>query len=328
MKHEIDIFTDIDRVEYPNIEPVEPGELLTIVFHGGTFGNFLRYFLEKFSSKTPDIKFEPFTDIGTSHKFQDKDFSGMIQKDHAEFIKPHLQKTDLPICIILPTKEKHFLYLKKAQWFRTVDHKISPDHLWKKAVGEMPEWLGKKAKEILELYGIKDMAHFSWIPKFIVRDWYKLGFLEELEQTYSYQWFETFKNHEFFKKQKTFQLDLETFFSWEGFVENIAELNDVFKLDLDFDRLTEMKSVFDKGLELDPIRKECNLAEQVLEDKTDVPLRGLDVSTQAYIYAQIEKAYPDIQMPMTNQFLRDYYEIRQLIDHYPNWYRRKNPNIK
>ena len=47
MKHEIDIFTDIDRVEYPNIEPVEPGELLTIVFHGGTFGNFLRYFLEK-----------------------------------------------------------------------------------------------------------------------------------------------------------------------------------------------------------------------------------------------------------------------------------------
>ena len=110
MKHEIDIFTDIDRVEYPNIEPVEPGELLTIVFHGGTFGNFLRYFLEKFSSKTPDIKFEPFTDIGTSHKFQDKDFSGMIQKDHAEFIKPHLQKTDLPICIILPTKEKHFFF--------------------------------------------------------------------------------------------------------------------------------------------------------------------------------------------------------------------------
>ena len=89
-----------------------------------------------------------------------------------------------------------------------------------------------------------------------------------------------------------------------------------------------MKTLFDKGLELDKIRKECNLVESVLEHKEDEPLNALDVSTQAYIYAQIEKAYPDIQMPMTNQFLRDYDEIRQLIEHYPNWYRRKNPNIK
>jgi hypothetical protein len=301
--------------------------LLNIVFQGGTFGNFLRYFLERFSTKTPDIAGNPFTDTGTSHTLENKDFSGLIQRSHQSFINDNEGNTDLPVCLITPSTGKHFLYLKKAQWFRAGDRKISPDDLWKKAVGEMPEVLAVKAKEIIKLYDIKDTAHFTWLPKFIVRDWYKLEFLQDLEGTYHYRWFDTFKTHKFLEGQKVFHLDLETFFNWDTLLGNITELDEVFDLALDFNRQVEMKEIFDMGLSLDTIRQECNLAEDVLTNQSDLRLDQLDVATEAFIYAEMEKANPNIQMPLTNRFFRDAEEIKQFIEHDPNWYRRPNPNI-
>ena len=307
--------------------------LLNIVFHGGTFGNFLRYFLERFSTKTPNIPRLPFTDTGTSHAFRNKDFSGLIQRYHSSFINDNEGHTGLPVCLITPSTKKHFLYLKKAQWFRVGDLKISPDDLWKKAIGEMPEvidnpeMIANQVKGIIKLYDIKDTAHFTWIPKFIIRDWYKLEFLQDLEDTHNYQWFDAFKTHPFWEEQKMFHLDLETFFDWDSFVENITELDDMFGLALDFDRQAEMKEIFDRGLSLDVVRQECNLVEDVLANRSDLRLDQLDVATEAFIYAETEKANPDIQMPLTNRFFRDAEEIRQFIEHFPNWYRRSNPNL-
>ena len=177
MKHDIDLFGN--NPDYPpdhRWDRDQNSKLLNIVFQTGTFGNFLRYFLERFSTKTPNITENPFTEIGTSHVLKPNDFSGLIQKYHQWFIKDNEGNTNLPICLITTSTEKHHLYLKKAQLFRVGDHKISPDDLWSKPIGEMPERLKNSTNSIIELYDIKDTAHFTWIPKFIVRDWYKLEF--------------------------------------------------------------------------------------------------------------------------------------------------------
>ena len=329
MKHDIDIFYTPQG--YPSNhrwDSYRNANLLNIVFQGGTFGHFLKYFIEKFSTRTPEVYQEPFTPTGTSHKIKPKDYSGLIQKYHSHFINDNEGETDLPVCLIMPTTKKHFLYLKKSNWFRAGDKKISPDDLWEKAVGEMDESIKEYALKIIELYKIQDTAHFSWIPKFIVRDWYKLEFLQDLNQTYNYQWFEEFRNHVFFKKQNTYQLDLETFFDWDHFILNITELDRVFGLDIDFDQQSEMKELFEQGLSFDQIRQECNLVSKALESTLDTTLVDLDVAMEAFIYAEMEKDNPDIQMPLTNRFFRDAEEIRQFIEYYPNWYRRPNPNIK
>lgn len=327
MKHDIDIF-DI-RGFSPNhrFDHLKNAKLLNIVFAPGCFGNFLRYFVERFSAKTPDMEQEPFTELGTSHEIQNKDFCGLVQRYHQTFINDNRGETDLPICLIMPSTKKHYLYLKKAQWFRVGDTMNSPDDLWRKAVGEMTDSMKEAAESIIKLYDIKESAHFSWLPKFIVRDWYKLEFLERLEDTYNYRWFKKFKTHEFFKKQKTFILDLETFFDWETFIERMIELDTIFCLDLDFNRQSEMKQIFDRGFELDRIRVECNLAQDVLEKEADHQLGNLDVATEAYIYAETEKANDFIQMPLTNRFFRDTSELKQFVEFYPNHYKAMNPNL-
>ena len=325
MKQEINIFdeqpsplrTDRDR----------NAKLLNIVFIGGTFGNFLKYFLERFSKKTPMMEKDPFTEIGTSHALTSKDFSGLIQKYHLGFINDNEGQTDLPICLIVASTKKHYLYLKQAQWFRAGDTKISPDDLWKKAIGEMPEQIKSHAMDIIKLYNIKETAHFSWLPKFIVRDWYKCGFLMKQHDTYEYKFFEILKKHPFFKKQKTFELDLETFFYWKTFLENIKKMNDVFSLDLDFDRSEEMKEVFDRGLAMDKIRQECNMTDQVFRNDSDIDFRGLNVATEAFIYAMAELENDFVQMPLTNRFFRDLAELNQYVEHYPSHYKAMNPNL-
>jgi hypothetical protein len=327
MKHDIDIFDgkDIDH----RWDNDRNAQLLNIIYWGGTFGSFLKFFLDKFSLKSPDIDGEPFIDTGASHSTEIK-YSNLIQRYHLSFINDNSGETGLPICLIVPKLAKHFLYLKKAQWSRArsrIQEFGSPDMLWQKAIGDMPVDLKPYAEEIIKLYDIRETAYFSWLPKFIVRDWYKLEFLTPSRDWYSYQFVEQMINHEFFKDQKVLQLDLESFFDWDTFMENIVELDDMFGISLDYDRKDEMKALFDKGLSLDSIRQECNLAEDVLTNQSDLRLDQLDVATEAFIYAEMEKANPNIQMPLTNRFFRDAEEIKQFIEHYPNWYRRPNPNI-
>ena len=84
-----------------------------------------------------------------------------------------------------------------------------------------------------------------------------------------------------------------------------------------------------RGLSLDIISgRNATWWKMSLDNQSDLKLNQLDVATEAFIYAEMEKGNPDIQMPLTNRFFRDSEEIRQFIEHYPNWYRRPNPNIK
>ena len=300
-------------------------KLLNIVFVGGTFGNFLKYFLERFSIKTPRMDKDPFTDTGTAHQLHKADFSGLIQRYHVSFINDNQGQKDLPICIITPSTRKHFLYFKKARLFRNGDTKVRIDDQWKKNVKDMDPRFREQAKNIALLYDLKGIIDSSMIPRFIVRDWYKQDFFRNIEETDEYQYFEVFKTHDFFKRQDVYQLDLEAFFDWNFFLDNMKQMDERFNLQLDFSRESDMKQIFDKGYDLDKIRQECDLAEKILSDTVhDI---DLDVDTEGFIYAELEKQNPDIQMPLSNHFFQHTKEIHEYLDNFPNWYRRSNPNI-
>jgi len=326
---EIDLFSDFKHyhdtkhlAEWRDVD--NHADILNVVYLGGTYGNFLKFFIDKFSKQTPDIAEDPFTDNGTSHNRVN--WSNKIQKYHPPFILENMEQSNLPVCQIVFEDKYDLLLFKRSRWYRILDRKIETDHLWKLPYGEMPEYLQQCADSIKNLYEI-NLAYFSWIPKFIVRDWYKLEFLQDLTRTHDYQFVQQFNNHEFFGRQNTFKFQLRSFYRWTTFIENIKKLDQHFQLDLDFAKEKEMKMLFDKGLELDTIRKDVILCQDVLDSQADHKLAGLDVATQAFIYAEFEKRFPDIAMPLTNRFFRDLTEIQQYLDHYPNWYRRKNPNL-
>jgi hypothetical protein len=168
------------------------------------------------------------------------------------------------------------------------------------------------------------------IPKFIVRDWYKLEFLQPLHITHHYRVFDTLKNHLFFKKQKIKHFPLESFFSFELFIKEIKILNKFFSLELDFDRMSEMQSIFEMAYELDRLRQKASLTIKItdmLSAENDIEIPELGVLFEAFIYAFIEKTNPLIQAPLTNYFFKNTKEIKEYLKNYPSWYQRPNPNL-
>ena len=302
-------------------------KLLNIVFQGGTFGNFLKFFLDKFSKLSPDIKSLPFTGTGTSHTLKKEHFSGLIQKYHLHFINDNVGETDLPVCVILPNTAPDFLYLKSSQWYRAGDWKDLPDHLWNKKILENKESRFNRAVDnICSLYDIS--LEDEYIPKFIVRDWYKLEFLEDMTTTHNYQWFEAFKNHSFLADQKTHHFPLESFFDFDIFINNIKQLDSEFEIKLDFDRISEMQDVFMQGYNLDIHRQQTNLVTGIIDNllsNENMLIPEMDVSFEGFLYAYIEKTYPFVITPLTNYFFKDTDEIRSYVKNYPEHYKAMNP---
>jgi hypothetical protein len=325
-KWDIDLFS----TEFPHDhrwDQDKNAKLLNIVFQGGTFGNFLKFFLDKFSKLSPDIEATPFTDTGTSHTLRRKHFSGLIQRYHLQFINDNVGETDLPVCMILPNTAPDFLYLKTAQWFRAGDHKNLPDHLWNKKILENKNSRSNDAVDnICSLYNIS--LDNEYIPKFIVRDWYKLEFLEDITTTYNSQWFKTFKDHPFFCKQKTHHFPLESFFKFDIFISNIKKLDSVFDIQLDFNRISEMQDIFMQGYNLDIYRQQTNLVTSIIDNllsNENMLIPELDVSFEGFLYARIEKTYPFVIAPLTNHFFKDTDEIRSYVKNYPEHYKAMNP---
>lgn len=312
------------------MEGVPNGKLLNIVFVGGCFGNFLKYFLEKFSDKTPPLEGDPFNDIGTSHSISTRDYSGLIRKYHLDFIQKNKKHSDLPVCLILPNLDetsilsrKHDVFLKQARLYRVEDRRWKPDHLWQRAIGEMTDELRIYAENIVKLYNIEKTSHFTWLPKFLVRDWYKLAFLEGPD----IGMLSKVRDHVFFKKQDTYQFPLEAFFHWSQFLDEVTNLDKRFNLELDFSRVNDMKRIFMRGLNKDSLRQEANLATEIITNGLDTEFKDFDVSTEAWIYAEMEQQNEFVQMPLANRFFRDTAELEQFLEHYPEQYRAMNPNM-
>ena len=302
--------------------------LLNIVFKGGTFGNFLRFFLDKFSQLTPEIPEHPVTNLGTSHK--KISYSNKIKRQHEDFIDEYKEKTNLNICQILPITNLDYLYLKASQWVRAGDALQRPNHLWQKTIDSlmMTSRLKKSTKEILSLYDLSDTV--EKIPKFIVRDWYKLEFLQDLSNHYNYFSFQEFKDHDFFKKQKTHHFPMESFFEFDVFLKNVRLLDSEFSLKLNFHKKKQMKDMFDKSYNLDVYRQQINHAKKIIKSLNideNVEIQELDVSIEAFIYAHLEKNYTNIQMPLVNDFFKSSRDIKQYIKCFPNWYKKPNPNL-
>lgn len=299
-------------------------KLLNIVFQGGTFGNFLKFFLDKFSKLTPDITKNPFTPTGTSHNTKEIKFSNLIQRYHPSFVNQNQNETNLPLCVIMPNTEKDFLYLKTSQWFRAADLKKVPDDLWQNKISFLEEHFRESLNSIKSLYHISK----DYIPKFIIRDWYKLEFSERLEDTFNYRWFDIFKKLPFFKKQKTYFLPLESFFSFNLFITNLKLLDSYFNLELDFKRISEMEDIFAEPYNLDQYRQQANLVFEIIQNLSsneNITIPKLDVCHEAFICAYIEKTYPFVTTPLSNYFFKDTQEIRDFVGSYPEHYKVMNP---
>ena len=287
--------------------------IVHIAFQGGTHGHFLRYFLDKFSALTPPITDDPTTNLGTYHK--NIKYSGMFTRYH-----PALEKRDInsPHCVVTVDKDD-LLHLQRTVYTRPgdTDLDLEKDYIIFK------NYPGADDKSISKLYGI-DINQETKVPKFIVRDFVKLGFSDP-------------DNHGYMAENKkivdigytnAFWLPVRSLWNHEKFLEEMQNISDKFYLQLELGAEARRvhKDFLNNISELKTIDR-CKNIIKAIENKESIEIKGLDLVEEAYIYSWIETTYKNVLAPFTNSFFKTTSDILDYIKWYPHFYHGMNPTL-
>ena len=148
------------------------GNIVNIAYQGGTHGNFLRYFIDRFSTLTPEITELPFLSNGNSHNPNIK-YSDLIDRYHPGHHDNQFINTNEPhIFITITEDDMHYLY----RFIYTRDGDSMAQDMKVKLNNEYVEFTPDLSKMYLEkikkLYNLKSSSGKIVLPRYIVRDFF------------------------------------------------------------------------------------------------------------------------------------------------------------
>jgi hypothetical protein len=296
------------------------GDIVRITFQGGTHGNFLRYFLDAYSTDTPTIQGDPFTETGTSHK--DLKYSGKFIFDHPNDVPPYLNDRD-NIDIMITVEKEDVLFLERIVHTRAGDLNMRMDDNVFEFTDDYIRIFELQNDKFKNLYG-KTISNKIKIPRFIMRDYFKIMFLD-------------IKNNGFVKKDKlyrkeltskTYQFPVSCFWDNDLFFKEIKNLSESLKLNImindeakkDYDNFISKIKEFDT-------KYRANEIINAIKEKKEFDCSVLDVIEEAYVSAFIESSNDFVTVPNTDKFFKNTLEINQWLDWYPQHYKAMNPNL-
>ncbi len=290
--------------------------IVNIAFQGGTHGNYLRFCIDKFSTLTANIQDTPFTENKTSHKALD--YSGAVNRYHPTDEAPFFKHTDEPHILITVDKDD-LIYIERWVTMRAGDHKVD---ITKESINLSNsflanfQWAGK-FKKYYNLDVTKEQ-----IPKFLMRDFYKLSFIDKDKNGFIELDHKLRSN----RPKNTFCFPVASFWDKDKFFDTLQQASEYLKLELDISD----KSVHDSfinGLSFMDTKDRAKDVIQAIRNNQDIDITGLDVVEQAYISAWLEQNNEFIIVPVCDQFFQTTGEILAWLKHYPQHYKAMNPNL-
>jgi len=283
-----------------------------IAFQGGTHGNFLRYFLDRFSTLTPEITATPFTSLGTSHNEQVK-YSGKFERGHPhEFGWP--DKNDPHIIVTVDPQD--VLWLQRMNYIRPADRNLNIQ-----SSNIIIDETFQDKQDIEKLYGVEILDS---IPRFILRDFCKLGFSD-------------IQNHGLIAIDRIYRarslpsvyyFPVSAFWDKESFFEHVESVNKQFDLKILVDQNSyDIYNQFQNAIQQFNTRDRCARIIKALNNQHDISITDIDLIEEAYINSWIETEHRNILAPFTNDYFKTTKEILDYIRWYPHFYHGMNPTL-
>ena len=286
----------------------------------GCHGHFLTYLIDRLSDRTPKIEQLPFNAMGNSHaKIEYSGFSKFVDTTwHDE----HKNLKDKNIVKILYSDD--ILYHERAAMARAGDANRDIDNIHGD-ISFLKSYNKEFYNKIYKLYSIENDS----VPKWLLRDAYKMGFLDWQRQgsvvnsRQDIRWIkENLSGH-----NKIHYTQVDAFFTAEKLKTELQKIDKVFDLNLCFN---DLEHIHEQFLSRNSILQTHNSTELVLDaikQNRDITVPALDIIQQAYVYAKLEEAHDFITMPMTESFFVTTKEILDYVALYPQHYKAMNPNL-
>lgn len=297
---------------------------LNIAYQPGFHGNYLRYFLDRFSRLTPAITETPFVKSGNSHNNKIK-FSKLFNLYHPSPEGHKFLNIDQPH-IFITIEGKDLLYLYRCLHTREEeengrpDIRITIDEKKVKFSSYLKEIYSKKLQDLYNYDPSKELI----IPRFIFRDLIKLNFLNIKED-------EILKNNIHFKKNipgNTFFFPISAFWEFDNFFKYIEKINQQFDLQVEInDQAKNLHKEFLKTRKNYDTKDRIQVIINNIKNRQNHDLSTLDIFEEGYLSAWIESNFKFKIIPNTNSFFKNIEELLEYLDWYPQHYQAMNPNL-
>jgi hypothetical protein len=285
----------------------------------GCHGHYLTYLIDRLSNDTPSIKELPFNNLGNSHV--KCNYSGYAHfLDGNQYQDKNFKDSNI-IKLIYPND---ILYYERVAMCRAGDanrdlHNLHLD------ISFMETYSKGFHEKIKKIYKVSS----SRVPKFIVRDGYKMGFLDLSSQGSVVSSKEDMRwiNENIKDTNDLYFFEVNKFFSLQSITEELKIIDKRFNLNLD---LNDLEYVHTEFMKRNKILNTHQRTEQVLDAVSNnkiIEIPELDILQQAYVYAKLEENNHFITMPMTETFFANTQQIIDYINYYPEHYKAMNPNL-
>ena len=245
------------------------GNIVNIAFQGGTHGHFLRFALDKYSSLTKTLEGMPFTDNGTSHN-DDACSKEMVEYHPEKEGQDCFKNIDEPH-ILITVEESDLLTLERSVTVRAGDLKVDTAEdvikLSDRFLEHFP-W----ADTFRKYYDI-DITQTKQIPKCLMRDFFKLSFLDTANNGFIVR----DRHWRMHKPANTFEFPVSDFWDKEKFIKRLQEVDQIFSLQLD---LTDI-SMHDEFIRRMPVLQTRHRAEMIIDcikSGKDISITDIDLS--------------------------------------------------
>jgi len=289
--------------------------MITIFAGGpGLHHNFLRFTLDYLSRQTPKITKFPFDHSGASHNTKEIEFS----KKFNLIMGTNIVDTNIDNCISIEADD--LLYYQRASLSREGSKNIDLHDT--KNFNSWHKWNNHYVENIYKTHSINSQDR---LPKFIIRDSVKKGFLD-IKNCGLYKHNQNILQ-QVKKLPKFFILPVSSFFNLDLYTIQLKKIDTQFNLDLDLDLLPNLYNIFYKKNNVLQSHSVVYKILDAVKNEVDLSIPRLDVFQEGFIYAELEKNNNFIIMPLIDNFFGNTGSIIQYLKYYPEHYKAMNPNL-
>ena len=283
---------------------------IQVIYHPGTFGNLLRWLLDRFS---PDCRFKNIDNPwDQNHRVHDESF-----EYNQRFIRGHQTKTDKRFDSPDPLADKivinfyldDLLFAERCNFYRTSKHGTEESRYKNFTNADI---------KLLNLFKIDKNKSYKTVTK----ELYKIQLHDDKNQSW---WHNIIK---FLSDSTHYQFPVYALWNKDMFVQQLKVISDKFALDLTINE-TIVDNVTKKVGETYAVKTK-DRAKNVLEaiqNKKPMDCNELDILEQAWIEVILEKQHDSIIFPYGCNWFENTDQINEFLDTYPSYLKHMNPRL-
>ena len=291
---------------------MEPDKKIQIIYAPGTFGNLLRWILDRFS---PDCRFQhindPWDENNRVHVRHEKElYNKKFIRSHQVRDKGGSEPDPDAEKIIITFDKDELLFVERCGFYRNPGNENEQ--------GRYQSIISASTNNLLKLFNYYSNTSSMMVAKELC----KIQLHDHEHHTW---WNSMFK---FMADSKYLHFKIDAFFNKELFVSQLEKIDKRFKLDLQIDK-NIIDNIVNKISQMYVVQTR-DRAEKVLDaikNKENIDCSQLDILEQAWIEVILEKQHDSLIFPYGTNWFENTDQINEFLDTYPSYLKHMNPRL-